>query len=298
MNLRRAALVGLLAGALDVAVGELFAAALQWSGTKGTPSPVLAIGSAFVDLTPPWLKDFATSTFGTDDKTVLLTGMGLVLALLAMGIGVLAARNRTAGLAAVVVLGAVAALAAATRPDATAIDVLPAVVGAVAGMGVLAALLDRAADPDTPAYRGHDRRAFLRAGLITGGVSVLAGGGAIWIGKGERSVQASAAAVRLPVAGRPRAGRPGRRGPPAEGPHAVRHVARGVLPDRHGARGPAADHRGVAAAAARHGAERGEPHVRPAARPAAHRALRHLELRVERGRRRPDRQRPLAGLPA
>ncbi len=94
MNVRRAALAGLLAGALDVAVGEIFAAALQWSGTKGTPSPVLAIGSAFVDRTPPWLKDFATSTFGTNDKTVLLAGMALVLAVLAAGIGVLAARNR------------------------------------------------------------------------------------------------------------------------------------------------------------------------------------------------------------
>jgi DMSO/TMAO reductase YedYZ molybdopterin-dependent catalytic subunit len=203
VNLRRAALVGLLAGALDVAVGEIFAAALQWSGTKGTPSPVLAIGSAFVDLTPPWLKDFATSTFGTNDKGVLLTGMGAVLVLLAMAIGVLAGRNRTAGLVAVVVLGAIAALAVVTRPSSTAIDVLPAVVGAVAGMGVLAALLDRAADPGTAAYRGHDRRAFLRAGVITGAVSVLAGGGAIWLGKGERSVQASADAVLLPAPAEP-----------------------------------------------------------------------------------------------
>jgi DMSO/TMAO reductase YedYZ molybdopterin-dependent catalytic subunit len=199
VNVRRAALAGLLAGAFDIAVGELVAAGLQWSGTKGTPSPVLAIGAAFVDLTPPWLKDFATNTFGTADKKVLLGGMFVVLAALAAGIGVLAARRRTPGLLAVVALGAVAGLAELTRHDAGVLDVLPAVVGAFAGLGVLSALLDRAAEPDSPAYKGHDRRAFLRASITTGAVAVVAGSTATWLGKGERSVQASAAAVRLPA---------------------------------------------------------------------------------------------------
>ncbi len=199
VNVRRAALAGLLAGAFDIAVGELFAAGLQWAGAKGTPSPVLAIGATFVDLTPGWLKDYATSTFGTADKKVLLTGMALVLAVLSAGIGVLASRRRTPGLVAVAALGAVAAVAAVSRPGSGPMTVLPAVVGAFAGMGVLAALLDRAAEPDTAAYRGHDRRAFLRATLVTGGLSVVAGAAATWIGKGERSVQASAAAVQLPA---------------------------------------------------------------------------------------------------
>jgi DMSO/TMAO reductase YedYZ molybdopterin-dependent catalytic subunit len=203
VNLRRAALAGLLAGAFDVAVGELFASGLQWSGTKGTPSPVLAIGGTFVDHTPRWLKDFATSTFGTADKTVLLSGMALVLALLSAAVGVLAARRRTPGMLAVALLGAVAAIAAVTRPASGALVVLPAIVGAFAGMGVLAALLDRVAEPDTASYKGHDRRAFLRASLVTGGLTVVAGGVATVLGNGERSVQASAAAVRLPVPASP-----------------------------------------------------------------------------------------------
>jgi DMSO/TMAO reductase YedYZ molybdopterin-dependent catalytic subunit len=199
VNLRRAALAGLLAGAFDIAVGEVFAAGLQWSGHKGTPSPVLAIGSAFVDLTPRWLKDFATSTFGTADKTVLLLSMGVVLALLAAGIGVLGARRRTPGLIAVAALGGVAGVAVVTRPNASALDILPAIVGAFAGMGVLSTLLDRAAPADTKSYKGHDRRAFLRASVITAALSVVGGAGAVWLGKGERSVQQSAAAVRLPA---------------------------------------------------------------------------------------------------
>jgi DMSO/TMAO reductase YedYZ molybdopterin-dependent catalytic subunit len=199
VSVRRAALAGLLAGAFDVAAGELVAAVLQWSGVKGTGSPVLAIGAAFVDRTPPWLKDFATSTFGTADKTVLLVGIAVVLAVLSAAIGVLAARRRPLGLLAIVGLGAIAGIAALTRPSSGGMDVLPSIVGACAGMGVLVALLDRAAEPETPSYQGFDRRAFVRAGAITGGLALAGGGGAIWLGKGERSVQASAAAVRLPI---------------------------------------------------------------------------------------------------
>jgi DMSO/TMAO reductase YedYZ molybdopterin-dependent catalytic subunit len=199
VNIRRAAVAGLLAGGFDVAAGELFAAVLQWSGVKGTGSPVLAIGSAFVDRTPPWLKDFATNTFGTADKKVLLVGMGVVLALLSAAIGIVADRKRRLGLVAIALLGAVAGIAALSRPASGAMDVLPAVVGAFAGMGVLVALLDRAAEPDTASYQGHDRRAFLRAGLVTGGLALVGGAAATWLGKGERNVQASAAAVRLPT---------------------------------------------------------------------------------------------------
>jgi DMSO/TMAO reductase YedYZ molybdopterin-dependent catalytic subunit len=199
VNLRRAALAGLLAGAFDIAAGELFAAVLQWSGVKGTGSPVLAIGSAFVDRTPPWLKDFATNTFGTNDKKVLLAGMAVVLALLSAGIGILTVRYRRIGLLAIAAFAAVAGVAALTRSESGGIDVLPAILGAFAGMGVLMALLDRAAEPETALYKGFDRRAFIRASALTGGLSVVGGAAAVWLGKGERNVQASAAAVQLPT---------------------------------------------------------------------------------------------------
>jgi DMSO/TMAO reductase YedYZ molybdopterin-dependent catalytic subunit len=199
VNLRRAALAGLLAGAFDIAAGELFASVLQWSGVKGTGSPVLAIGSAFVDRTPPWLKDFATNTFGTNDKHVLLAGMAVVLALLSAGIGILTVRHRRLGLLAIAAFAAVAGAAALTRPESGGLDVLPAILGAFAGMGVLMALLDRAAEPETPLYKGFDRRAFIRASALTGALSVVGGAAAVWLGKGERNVQASAAAVRLPT---------------------------------------------------------------------------------------------------
>lgn len=43
------------------------------------PSPLLGVGEAFVDPSPPWLKDFAIATSGTADKIALFVGMGLVL---------------------------------------------------------------------------------------------------------------------------------------------------------------------------------------------------------------------------
>ena len=76
----RGAIVGLAAGAVTVGVAELLAGFAQratWS--SGTPSPIDAVGGAFVDRTPPWLKDFAVATFGTHDKAVLYAGIAVTL---------------------------------------------------------------------------------------------------------------------------------------------------------------------------------------------------------------------------
>ena len=95
------------------------------------------------------------NTFGTADKQVLLAGMAVVLAVLSAGIGVLAARRRRAWACwPSSPWRPSPAVAALTRTGSGAMDVLPAIVGAFAGMGVLTALLDRAAEPGTPAYQG------------------------------------------------------------------------------------------------------------------------------------------------
>ena len=61
------AVVGVLAGAVAIGAAQL-AAGL----TVPQSSPVLAVGQAAIDLTPPPVKDFAISAFGANDKTVLL----------------------------------------------------------------------------------------------------------------------------------------------------------------------------------------------------------------------------------
>ena len=195
----------MLAGAVTVAVAELLAALLVRSGhAGGTPGPVVALGGAFVDRTPPWLKDFAVSTFGTHDKTALLTGIAVVVVVLAAVAGLLAARRRVWGLRLVVALAAVAAAAVLSRPHSAGIDVLPTFVGAVAGLLTLSSLLDRWLRVGEPHAAPVDdtlaRRSFVMGLGGSAALAVLAGAGSQLIGHASRAAAASRADLRLPGA--------------------------------------------------------------------------------------------------
>lgn len=184
------ALAGLLALGLGISLAELLA------GILGRPaaSPVTAVGDWFIDIVPPWLAELAISWFGTNDKLALGIGMAVVLALAGAAIGVLTARNRTAGLAAAAALVIVAALIVASRAGTSGSDVVPIIVGGVVAVPVLAWLSSRGtraaketggepvlAGPATPA-----RRAFLGGLAGVAVVAVAAGGVGRWI-VGRRS---------------------------------------------------------------------------------------------------------------
>ena len=81
-----AAAAGLVAGVVTIGVGSLVALF-----TGPSSDPLVAVGSAFIDATPAWLKEFATTNFGTNDKLVLTLGEVVVLLALAALAGVLAA---------------------------------------------------------------------------------------------------------------------------------------------------------------------------------------------------------------
>ena len=193
------ALAGVLAGGLTIGVAELLAAVLVRSGRAGgTPSPVVAVGGAFIDRTPAWLKDFAISAFGTSDKLVLLAGIAVVLVAAAAVAGVLARRHRVTGLLVVVVLGAVAAAAVLSRPGAVPFDLLPTVAGAIAGLFALDALASRIRDT-VAREMGLDRRTFIRFATGTGVVAIVGGLVSQLVGVGSRAAQASRADVQLPT---------------------------------------------------------------------------------------------------
>ena len=169
--------------------------------TGSGTAPLVAVGDAFVDRTPPWLKDFAVQTFGTNDKAVLLGGATVVLLALGAGAGLLARTRPGVASNAVLALGAVAALAAATRPDSTALSVLPSVAAGIVGAMTLSGLASRApGGPGTTATSStpSDRRRFLRL------VTVLGAGGAVVVVAGRAVATrlaggtASRAAVTLP----------------------------------------------------------------------------------------------------
>jgi DMSO/TMAO reductase YedYZ molybdopterin-dependent catalytic subunit/uncharacterized membrane protein YhaH (DUF805 family) len=132
----RGALIGLLAAAVALGVAELVAAI---TGPQG--SPVVAVGGTAIDMTPIPVKDFAIVHFGSHDKLVLVTGILVLLAAFAVVIGILARRWLAAGLAGLLVFGALGVGAALTRPEASTADVAPTLVGVVVAMITLIILV-------------------------------------------------------------------------------------------------------------------------------------------------------------
>ncbi|MFB6839880.1 molybdopterin-dependent oxidoreductase [Streptomyces sp. NPDC056361] len=167
------ALVGLIAGFCALAVAELVAALV-----RPPAGPVTVVGGAVIDRTPAVVKDFAIRTFGESDKTALQLGILAVLALIAMGLGMVALRRRHVGAAGILLFGVVGSVAALSRPDAGRIDVLPSATGALGGAAALYLL---AAKPSIEPSRvpqdgdgkgGWSRRGFLTTAAVTAGAAV------------------------------------------------------------------------------------------------------------------------------
>jgi hypothetical protein len=143
---RRLSIVQLLAGAVAgflAAAVALGVANLTAAFVRPQASPIIAVGGAFIDRTPPALKNFAVEKFGENDKNMLLLGMYVTVALIAIVIGVLAWRRLYIGVAGIGLFGLFGAFVAFTRPESHLTDVIPSLVGGIAGM-VAVVLLIRA----------------------------------------------------------------------------------------------------------------------------------------------------------
>ncbi|MEO3938424.1 molybdopterin-dependent oxidoreductase [Dermatophilaceae bacterium Soc4.6] len=192
-----AAADGVVAGSVAVGLSSLLGGAMTFLGlSTGTPSPLTALAGAFIDRTPPWLKDAAIATFGTHDKTALLVGMVLVLLLVSAAAGVLSRRRPTAAYVVLAIGGALAALAVTGRPQAGALDIAPAAIGTVVAILVLR----RTGVDDAAGVAGLTRRRVL---VGAGGVA------GAWLGSrldsGVGQATSSRDAVLLPVPSSPSA---------------------------------------------------------------------------------------------
>jgi DMSO/TMAO reductase YedYZ molybdopterin-dependent catalytic subunit len=217
------AVCGLLAAALAMGIAQLIAGL-----SVPASSPVIDVGSVAINHTPLPVKVWATSTFGTNDKTVLLAGVFVVVFLYAMVVGALAARRLSLGFAGLAVFACIGIAAAVTRHGASPGYALPTVVGALAGAFALYRLIEAAqlmtgatavergvrttgelppivfsgpspADPGYPAGEPGDDADDLRPPDLPGGGRrpgyvgpVPAGAGAPWQGLGGPIVTASA----------------------------------------------------------------------------------------------------------
>src|ERR1017187_2794320 len=126
------AFTGVLSAAIALGVAMLVSAFI-----RPQASPIIAVGGQAINLTPTPLKEFAVAHFGTNDKTMLLGGMYVTIALLAMVIGWLARRKLIMGVIGLGAFGVLGAFVALIQPASRTTDAIPALVGGVAGVAAI-----------------------------------------------------------------------------------------------------------------------------------------------------------------
>jgi len=202
-----ALLGGFVSAAVALGVAELIAGL-----NSAWRSPVLDVGDRVIDAAPPFVKEFAIETFGTNDKPALLIGIGALLAVYSLVVGYIALRHRlVVGIVGIALFGLIGAWAAnGRRAGASWHVVLPSIGGAAAGIAALLVIhrsvAARAADPsgaevDTTGAAGVRRRQFLgQTAALLGIFGVGAAGlGALGRALGSRFTAAeSRADVALP----------------------------------------------------------------------------------------------------
>lgn len=200
-----AALAGMAAAAVVLSVAELTGAFFTARAT-----PLIALGSTFIDFTPPWMKDFAIATFGTNDKAALFVGMGLTIAVLAGILGIVAYRRWVLGVAGVLLMGAVIVASVVTRAGVKPLDALPTLFGTITGLVVLRLLMRQLWGmktwPEVPAdlaARETDRapatrRAFVAATGIIAAASVMAAAGGRLLGAARSNIAQARQSLQLP----------------------------------------------------------------------------------------------------
>ena len=193
----RSAVAGLTAAVVGVGFAELVAAIVEPAA-----SPFAVIGGGLIDLAPAWAKDTAIALFGTGDKIALLTGIALVLAVVAAGAGILELRRSGIGATILGGLGALAVVAAMIRPGAGPFAWLPGIVAGVVAVIALRLLIRRLRPIAGLSPDGVDRRRFLvwTAGTAAVGVVTLIIGN---VARGAtRSIDVVRSALQLPKAAR------------------------------------------------------------------------------------------------
>ena len=162
------AALGVAAVGCSLAVSELIAGLFL-----SAPSLILAIGHRVIDITPAAVEDWAISTFGTNDKLVLIVGIVVVCLVLGAVVGLLAESRPGVGVAAFALFGAAGYAAGLTEPLAgSTLTLVTAVAAVLSGVGVLLGLRSMLAPADA-VREAASRRSFLTA---SGAAVALAAG--------------------------------------------------------------------------------------------------------------------------
>ncbi|AWK71909.1 oxidoreductase [Rhodococcus oxybenzonivorans] len=170
------ALAGVIAAGVVLAVGELMSVLIDQNS-----SPFYAVGSTTVDRSPAWAREFAISTFGTNDKPALFAGMTLLIVLLAAAAGIVERPRAPFGSAILGILGAVGVFAATQRPSASWVYAVPTLAGVAAGIVVLRILTAAAQMPE--GADGADSRMPRRRFLVLAATAAAAAAAAGAVGR-------------------------------------------------------------------------------------------------------------------
>ena len=202
---------GLLATGLAVAVGHAVAGLVA----PGS-SPFLAVADSVVDRAPAAVREATIDALGTADKPALMAGLAVILVITGVAVGLLERPGRPVGTGILALFGLLGTLAAMTRPTADPLWALPTILGAVAAIVALRAMIvalhpadsagrrtNGAEDPADPAtgsqvQRVPDRRRFLV--LAGSAVTVIAAAGATGVALTRRAAESAAerTGLRLP----------------------------------------------------------------------------------------------------
>lgn len=203
---RRFLWLGAAAGWLAALAGLACAQLVAGFGFT-TATPLIVVGGVFIDHVPTWLKEFATKTFGTNDKIALGLGMGLAVLVLAGVVGALSVRRRSLAWLALAI-AAIGAWAATTRNDFAPVDLIPSIVAGVVAALVLRWLAGRVYDAVTRLDHGvivptqrldpDGRRRFLSAAVLTVVGSAIVGAVSRIDFGAAKAVSAARAALKLP----------------------------------------------------------------------------------------------------
>lgn len=190
--------MGLLSAAVALGVGEIVAGFV-----RPVSAPVIAVGNRFILLTPESVKRWATSTFGTSDKQVLVGGVYLLLAVFAVVIGTVALRRLAYGLAGVGLFGAIGVYSSVTTNAGRASDAIPTIVATLFALAVMTVLVRTAGTDTEVASRSAgplaDRRGFLQASAAAAGLAAVAGFGGRATQRARFDVARQRAQIALPA---------------------------------------------------------------------------------------------------
>lgn len=187
-------MAGLVAGATGLAAGELTAALLDPQA-----APLTAVGNAFIDGVPAWLKDLAVGLFGTADKIALYVGMLLVLAVALVAIAGAGRRHPARVSGALFALALLPAAAAVSREATTALAWVPALACGAVGAVTVYLLLRRLPHGDADGATPASRRQFLAWAGVGAGLAVVGGAASRVLGGPTQQVSQARSRITLPM---------------------------------------------------------------------------------------------------